>query len=307
MTFDRNTLNGRTLLADERIEPYLSVAMGFGKCFSAKEIAKEHGKRMEVARSAASRAVRSVGSGKKVGVISVRGPIDQRFSAALMKAGGTSCEEIAAQLDALMGDSSVGAIVLDVDSPGGCSYGVEELSDKIYAARDRKPIYSIANSMACSAAYWIASAAGNMSCTPGGDCGSVGVYCVHIDQSEALANEGLKVTMISAAKYKGELSPHQPLSDESKAYVQESVNATYDAFLGALARNRGTTKGDVRANYGEGRVKNAADALASKMIDGVRTFDDLVASLTGGASGGGKSASMEVLRRREMEREREVA
>ena len=84
-------------------------------------------------------------------------------------------EAFGAAFDRAAADSSIGAIVLNIDSPGGSVYGVEELADKIYKARGTKPVYAVANSLAASAAYWIGSAASQLYVTPSGEVGSIGV------------------------------------------------------------------------------------------------------------------------------------
>jgi signal peptide peptidase SppA len=187
-----------------------------------------------------------------------------------------------------------------VDSPGGSISGTQELADKIYNARKTKPIYAIADSMAASAALWIASAAGHFCCTPGGEVGSVGVYCIHVDESEANKRDGMNVSVIAAGKYKMECGPFAPLTDEARAYLQGSVDATYGKFLKAVARHRGVSVADVKAKYGEGRLLNADDALKAGLIDSVRTFDDLMGKLTGGqwspAASAGRAAEDEVRR-----------
>jgi signal peptide peptidase SppA len=189
-------------------------------------------------------------------------------------------------------------------------YGVEELSDKIFAARDRKPIYSIADSMACSAAYWLATSAQTVCCTPGGDVGSVGVYCLHIDESEMLKGLGVKVSWIHAGKYKVEGNSAEPLDDEARANLQASVDETYGKFIDALSRNRhDVSKADVRANFGQGRVMSAAKALGAKMIDRIDTFENLMAKLTGsgGQGSASRAASVEMQRMRHAARERGMA
>jgi signal peptide peptidase SppA len=250
----------------------------------------------EAKRAQSGKAVRAVKG--KVGAIQILGPVEQRYTSNMAKTGGTSTEEVGIALDALLADNSVGAIVLDIDSPGGSSYGTEELSDKIYNAREQKPIYAIANSMAASAGYWIASAAEFLAVTPGGDVGSVGVYAIHVDESKALEKEGISVTAIHAGKFKVEGAPWAPLTEEARTHFQESVNVTYSKFLGALKRNRGTTLENVRENYGQGRLLNADDAVAAGMADRAMTIDDLFSKLLGGGQSGQKKASAEVLRLR---------
>src|SRR5690606_4285100 len=130
--------------------------------------------------------------------------------------GGTSTEQFGSWFDAALRDPAVSAIVIDVDSPGGTVTGVAELAEQIFEARGKKPIYAIANALAASAAYWIASAAEELWVTPSGDVGSIGVYAMHEDISEMEAEMGLKVTLISAGEYKTEGNPHEPLGDEAR-------------------------------------------------------------------------------------------
>jgi signal peptide peptidase SppA len=303
--FDLSILNDKLFLADPAaLRLAVAKLRTFNTCPSAREVAEARRKGMDDARQAASRAIRT--SRGKVGVIPVHGPIDQRMSSELMKLGGTSTEEVAAALDALLADSQVEAIVLHVDSPGGHIYGVEELSDRIFAARGRKKIYAAADSMAASAGYWIASAAETLIVTPGGDVGSVGVYAAHVDQSKALEAEGLTVSLVSAGKYKTELSPYGPLAEEARGHLQEMVDTTYTKFTAALKRNRGVSLEAVRKDFGEGRLVPAAKAVASKMADRIMPFSDLMTKLTGG-SDGGQRATAEVLRLRHEQAKREAA
>jgi signal peptide peptidase SppA len=304
--YDLKTYEGITLLADQRIERYILAAASL-PCYTGKQVAKERAKRMDAARQCAGKAVRAVKG--KVGVIGIHGPIQQRLTSELMKAGGTAADEISLELDILLNTADVEAIVLHVDSPGGNSYGIEELSDKIFAGRARKPIYASVDSMACSAAYWLATAASALWCTPGGDVGSVGVYSVHIDEGKALEQAGLSVTLITAGEFKAEGFGHVPLTDAARAARQESVDKTYAKFIDALARNRGVKPSEVKEKFGKGRAVDADAALEAKMIDKVATFEQMMAQLTGGAGEGSSSraAALEMKRLRHEQRMREAA
>ncbi|MDQ2963225.1 MAG: S49 family peptidase, partial [Pseudomonadota bacterium] len=116
--------------------------------------------------------------------------------------GVMSTTRFAAALRAALADETIGGIVIDVDSPGGSVYGVQELADEIYAARAQKPIYAVANTLAASAAYWLGSAASEFYVTPSGEVGSIGVYAAHEDWSKALDIAGIKTTLISAGQHK---------------------------------------------------------------------------------------------------------
>ncbi len=248
---------------------------------------------LELATQAeAPRAIRAIKG--KVGVIPIYGPVDQKMSGELMKAGGTPLDFVSAALDSLLGNSGVGAIVLRMDTPGGSISGVQELSDKIFAARAEKPIYAIADSTAASAGLWLAAAATMFVATPGGGgstVGSHGVYTMHVDESAAMEAEGVKVTMVSAGKYKTEFSPYGPISDESKAEAQAKVNNIYGEFTASLAKFRDKSPGHVRDNFGQGRMLTSAQALSVGMIDRILSFQSLMAKLTGvGVGSTGPSA-----------------
>lgn len=217
-----------------------------------------------------------------IAVLPLRGVIAHRVGAMDEASGGMSTERFAAMFRQCLADDSISTIVIDVDSPGGTVQGVPELSAEILAARGRKPVIAVANAYMASAAYWIASAADEIVATPSAMVGSIGVYTAHEDLSAALENEGIKITLISAGKYKVEGNPFEPLGDEAKAVIQARVDDFYRQFVKAVAKGRGVTAGAVRGGYGQGRCLNAADALAAGLVDRIATMDATLARLSSG-------------------------
>ena len=232
----------------------------------------------ERAKYAATQAPRMQGGGG-VAVLPVYGVMSQRMNMMAESSGGTSTEQLAAELRQLVLDPQVGAIVLDVDSPGGSVYGLDELASEIRSARSRKPIVAVANSLMASAAYYISSAANEVIVTPGGEVGSIGVRAMHVDQSAAEEMAGLKVTQVTAGKYKGEGSEHFPLTEEALAHLEADVARYYEMFLSAVAAGRGVTVEAVRNGFGEGRVVGAREAVRLGMADKVGTLQDTIARL----------------------------
>lgn len=96
-----------------------------------------------------------------VAILPVHGVIQQRASIWDELFGGTSTQALGAAYVRAINDDRVGAVVFDVDSPGGTTAGVEELSDLIWTGSQRKPVVAVANSQMASAAYWIASQVGS--------------------------------------------------------------------------------------------------------------------------------------------------
>ena len=222
-----------------------------------------------------------------VALIPVTGIISHRMNMMgdISGPGGTSTQKLTGQFRQALEDPNCKAIVLDVDSPGGCVEGVTELATEISNARGKKPITAVCNAMAASAAYWLASAADDVAVTPSGQCGSIGVFMMLQDESEALAKDGIKINLIKAGKYKAEGHPSQPLSDETRAFLQSQVDRVYSMFVKSVAQNRRATQTAVRDGYGQGRCLLAADAVKAGLADRVATLDEVLTKLGVGAPG----------------------
>src|SRR6266540_1634530 len=81
--------------------------------------------------------------------------------------------------------------------------------------------------------------------TPSGEVGSIGVYALHTEFSEADAKLGVKSTFIKAGRFKTAGNDVEPLDDESRAYLQAGVDRYYDMFTAAVAKYRGVKLDDV--------------------------------------------------------------
>jgi capsid assembly protease len=239
-----------------------------------------------------------VGGGAGLAVLPLVGTIVPRGGMFTEASGAVSVSQFAQQLRQALSDPDIGAIVIDVDSPGGQVGGVAELADELFAARGRKPIVAQVNHLAASAAYWLASAADQVVVSPSGEVGSIGVFAMHQDVSQALEREGVRVNLISAGRYKVEGNPFGPLTDEARQAMQGRVDEYYEMFVSAVARQRGAKRSDVRDGFGEGRVVGAAQAVRLGMADRVATLDETVARLAGGRRRGRMSASVDFRRRR---------
>jgi HK97 family phage prohead protease len=214
-----------------------------------------------------------------VAVIPINGPIFPKANLMTEMSGATSLEQVRAQFRDAVADENTAAIVLDIDSPGGVVDLVPEFAAEIRDARGAKPIVAVANAMAASAAYWIATAADELVVTPSGDVGSIGVWSAHADISKLEEKAGIKTTLVSAGKYKTERNPYEPLSDEAQAEMQRKTDAYYAMFVAAVAKGRDVPVKTVRTGFGEGRMVLAEDAVARGMADRVGTLDQTITRL----------------------------
>lgn len=231
--------------------------------------------RLEAARS--EQGPRNGRQRGNVAVIPVYGVLSPRANLMSQTSGGTSVESLRSMFREALADNDVDAIVLDVDSPGGQVDGIPELAAEIRSARGQKPILANANTMAASAAYWLASQADEVSITPSGVVGSIGVVAAHVDQSEADRMEGIKTTFVYQGKRKVEGNAHEPLGEEARAAIQTDVDAFYSMFVRDVARGRRTASDNVRSDaWGAGATVMAEPALASGMVDRIETLEETV-------------------------------
>mgnify|MGYP000850353374 FL=1 len=242
--------------------------------------------------------------GGQVAVLPVYGVLTHRaVDAESTSTPLTSTERLAQQFRAAVANPDVSAIVLDVNSPGGSVFGVQELGDTIYSLRGQKPVKAVANASAASGAYWVAAQADEIIVTPSGMVGSVGVIMKHVNAAEAYKQKGIEQTYITAGKYKAEGNDAGPLDAEGQAYLQSMADTYYTAFTKAVAKGRGQPIDAVRGEaFGQGRMRTARDAVASGMADRIDTLESVIASLlkpsarrTGGLSAAAAMAQIEAL------------
>lgn len=195
----------------------------------------------------------------------------------LMFGGGGGLQTFRARVRAATADTQVSAIVLNVNSPGGLTSLVPEAAADVRAARQAKPVVAVANTLATSAAYWIASQAGEVVVTPSGRVGSIGVFALHEDVSRMEDEEGVTITYIAAGKFKVERNRDQPLSDEAREAWQREIETVYGSFVADVAKGRGVSTQQAQSGFGQGRTVLAADARNAGMADRVATLEDTLA------------------------------
>ncbi|QNM94907.1 S49 family peptidase [Chitinimonas koreensis] len=195
----------------------------------------------------------------------------------------TSYEQIRAAHQQALADPAVEEIVLDIDTPGGSAVGCFECAEDIFASRSIKRTTAVVNFGAYSGGYLLAAACNQIVVPPTGGTGSVGVVAKHIDISEALAQTGRKVTTIYAGAHKNDLTPTEPLSDQSRAVLEAVVQDSYRMFVDAVARYRAMTTEAVRAT--EAALYRGEQGVAVGFADRVETPHAALAGLVADVAG----------------------
>jgi signal peptide peptidase SppA len=212
-----------------------------------------------------------------IAVISVAGSLVRKSSFMDAYSGLTSYADIETEFLDAVTNPSVKGILLNIDSPGGECAGCMDLSDEIYKQRGSKPIYAIANESMFSAAYALGSAADKIFVTRTGGVGSIGVICLHVDQSGMDAQDGLKFTPIYAGDHKNDFTPHEPLADDVKNEMQAEVDRLYAMFVDTVARNRGISTQRVKDT--QAALFWGPDAVKSGLADSAGNIGDALGAL----------------------------
>jgi len=209
-----------------------------------------------------------------VAVLPACGVMSRRMNLFMHYSGGVSTEMLGNSIAGALEDDAVEGIVLDIDSPGGAVNGSFSLAESVYQARGRKPIVALANGLAASAAYLLASAADAVLVNEAGDVGSVGVILTHVDFSKANEMDGVKPTYIYRGHYKAMGNQDEPLDKESREYLQGIVDEAYTLFVDKVALYRGLSPAAVMGT--EARTFMGVSAVKLGLADGIGELADAV-------------------------------
>ena len=213
-----------------------------------------------------------------VAILDLKGDLEKDDSFYSWLYGDTSLLAFQDRVREISGRADIKGVLMNVDSPGGDVFGTPESAALVHELAAKKPVVAFASGQVASAAYWIASAANKIVIGPNTEAGSIGVVGIHVDQSGRDAMMGIKVTEISAGKYKRIASAHEPLSDSGEAYLKEQVNAHYTIFVDEVAKYRGKSQEAVLA-MADGKIYVGQQAVDVGMVDSVDSFDNTLTNL----------------------------
>ena len=163
-------------------------------------------------------------------------------------------------------DSSIKAIVLRIDSPGGSAIASDVIWREVQLTRKAKPVIASMSDVAASGGYYIAMPASAIVAEPATLTGSIGVVMVKFVIDGTLKKLGLNMEHVQEGRYADLYSPIRPFSASERARVEEQMQATYDAFVEKAAAGRNTTPEKIDA-IGQGRVWTGRQAKQLGLVD----------------------------------------
>ena len=215
--------------------------------------------------------------GPKIAVIYATGIIASGRSAFDTTGGQVvGSETLVEYLRKARGDSSIKAIVLRVDSPGGSALASDVIWREVLLTKNQKPLIASMSDVAASGGYYISMPAHAIVAEPSTLTGSIGVVLTKFVIDGTLKKLGMNMEGVSQGKYANMYSPVRPFSPEERVRMLESMQATYDTFVEKAAMGRNTTPERIDA-IAQGRVWTGRQAKEIGLVDELGGLDRAVA------------------------------
>jgi len=208
---------------------------------------------------------------EKIAVVYASGSIDASVSEE-----GVNSEELSKAIREARRDSSIKAIVLRINSPGGSAYGSEVIWREVKLAAETKPVIASMGDMAASGGYYIACAADSILADRTTITGSIGIFGM-IPNAQKLMTDKLGITqdVVTTNEHSDMISLTRPMSVFERDLMQQRIEDGYDTFISRVAEGRKMDKTAVDA-VGEGRVWAATNAKEIKLIDAYGGLTDAI-------------------------------
>lgn len=226
------------------------------------------------------RNVKDDGDGDdQIAVYYAEGDIVDEASQSSMFSGASEIvgNDVCRDLEDLMNDDEVKAVVIRVNSGGGSAFASEKMWHQIQMLKKKKPVVVSMSGYAASGGYYMSCGADWIVAEPLTITGSIGIFGMVPDRSDLLTNKlGIKFDEVKTNKNSTIGTPARPMTAEELSFVQASINRGYNLFLQRVATGRKMTIANVN-NLAQGHVYLAQDALKLKLVDELGGLDKAVA------------------------------
>ncbi|MCK6439501.1 MAG: signal peptide peptidase SppA [Planctomycetes bacterium] len=218
------------------------------------------------------------GSSSKILVIPLEGTISSHDSRSLLGGSPNTVDGVVRRLNKARDDSSIVAVILKVNSPGGAVAATDSIYSELLRFKRERGIPMIAyfQDVAASGGYYAAMACDHVIAQRTNVCGSIGVFFVHVSVEGLMNDLGVKAQILRTGPMKGDGLPIAPLNKEQLEYRQSMIDEAFDGFIGVVDAGRTNLDEASIRKLADGRVYTASKAKENGLIDAIGTFDDAV-------------------------------
>lgn len=183
-----------------------------------------------------------------------------------------------ALLKDILEDDDAKALIVSLDSPGGTTFGGEELYLQLKKIGTKKPVVGVMRTLCASACYMASLGTEQVFARNSTLTGSIGVLLESVEVSKLADKLGINPITITSGKYKDVPSLTRPMNDDEREMLHSSVMEAYEQFVDLVATRRGLSPERVR-ELADGRVYSGKQALPIDLIDGIGGIEEAKAWL----------------------------
>ena len=184
--------------------------------------------------------------------------------------------DYSALLDRVASNRKIGALVLDIDSPGGSATASDLLFESVRRVSQQKPVVAYIRGLGASGGYYIACGAGTIIASRAALVGSIGVIYMRPIVQELLGKLGIEISLFKAGRLKDMSGFWRHPTDEEADKFQDLISQMYDLFVSVVTDSRKLTTEQVTA-LATGEIYTSNRALEHRLIDRQGGFNDAIA------------------------------
>lgn len=268
------------LLADGPYDAQRALAAGLLDGLLYKdELQSRMGTASKTAPGRYLKGTRGLGfGGARIALVHVSGEIVDGHSGSSPFGGSfAGSDTVAAAIREAREDSSIRAIVLRIDSPGGSGTASDVIWREVSRAKQTKPVVASMGDYAASGGYYVAMGADEIVAEPGTITGSIGVFGGKLSFGGLYSKLGVNMASVSRGESGGMFSDSRPWTEKEKARIHGLLASFYDTFLAKAAEGRKRTTDEIHA-VAQGRVWTGRDALSQGLVDRLGGLDSAIRS-----------------------------
>lgn len=218
---------------------------------------------------------------KKIAVLDLNGVIqDTGGATSIFSTDGYNHQAFMKMLNQVKEDSTVKAVVIKVNTPGGGVVESAQIHDKIKEIQSeaKKPVYISMGGMAASGGYYISAPADKIYASPETLTGSLGVIMQSINYAGLAEKYGVDFVTIKSGPYKDIMSPTREMTEDERVILQSMIDNSYEGFVKIISEGRNIPVAKVK-EIADGRVYDGRQAKEINLIDDFGYTEDVIKAL----------------------------
>ena len=182
-------------------------------------------------------------------------------------------DNILQKIEKAMKTKNLKGIVLRVNSGGGSALASEIIYQEL--TKLNIPIYVSMSDTTASGGYYISMAGNKVFANNATITGSIGVVSMLPKFNNAQNKYGVHSNSVSKGKYSEIYDSFEPLSEESRAKISQSMQETYKEFKSRVSKNRKIDENTLEG-YAQGKIWLGDEAKNINLIDGIASLDEVI-------------------------------